>query len=161
MDVIVCPHCNAQRIVTTDVPQDVVAVMPCPACNELSVLFRGKVIPLNRQIIEEGSFEERKTHLSEVIAEFLEAGLLASGSAFNFSTQQDEDDGADNSNDSDDDLPIVRPPRRPRRRKMRRPNPIADIHDEGGPISDQEFDQFVRFDLRCIDDPAYFKKHFG
>lgn len=154
MDVIVCPHCNTQRIVTTDVPKDVVAVLPCPACNELSVLFRGKVIPLNRQIIEEGSFEERKEHLSEVIAEFLEAGLLSSSSEFNFSTQSD---------DSPEEAPphVDRPVRRPRRRKVRKPFPMAEVHGEGGPISDQEFDQFVRFELRSIDDPAYFKKHFG
>ncbi len=148
MDVIVCPHCNAQRIVTADVPKDVVAVMPCPSCNELSVLFRGKTIALDRKIIEEGSFEERKEHLSEVIAAFLDAGLLPPPGEFNFSPQEEV---------SFDDTPV----RRPRRRKIRRPLPITEVHGEGGPISDQEFDQFVRFDLRSIDDPAYFKKYFG
>lgn len=76
MDLVVCPHCNSHRLVSTKIPKDVVVVMPCPACSELVVMFRKKVIALDRKILESGSKEERKLHLAEIIAEFLEPGMF-------------------------------------------------------------------------------------
>lgn len=32
---------------------------------------------------------------------------------------------------------------------------------EAGPISDEELDQFLRIELQRLDDPAYFRRHFG
>jgi len=137
MDSVICPHCKSQRIVTSKIPKDVVIVVPCPACQELSVLFRNKVIPLNRHIIEHGSFEERKTHLASVIAEFLNEAFFP----FPENAEQSE--------------------RKTSHRKPahRDPNLPADRHDL--PITEEELERFVKIDLKCIDNPSYFKKHFG
>ncbi len=135
-----CPHCGEPGFVVGKLPREVVAVMACQHCDEISVLFRKKMIPLNRRIIESGSFEERKEHLADVIAKFLEAGLfsfdekMASGAAY--------------------ELPGLQ---RPRRRRK----PAKEQDDDEMPITDQELDRFVRIDLKCIDNPTYFKRIFG
>lgn len=130
MDRVVCPHCKSHRMVATQVPREVVAVMPCPACNELAVLYRGKVIGINRRIIEQGSKSERTEHLAEVIAEFLEAGLPS------FMTDHEEGGESTEAAEASQEQPPL-------------------------PISDQEFEKFVRIDLKCLDNGAYFKRHFG
>jgi hypothetical protein len=137
MATVVCPHCKTQRIATGRVPRDVVVVMPCPACHELSILFRSRVIPVSRRIIEKGSKKERIEHLANIIEAFLDAGILPF-------------DGEDASKGF-----AERPrPRRPRRQ------PVEE--EEGSaPITDQEFDQFVKIDLDALDDPAYFRKYFN
>lgn len=137
MAVHVCPHCKVHRIFTAKVSRDVVVVIPCPACHEWSVLFRDKVIPLNRRIIEQGTFEERKDHLAHVITEFLEAGVLPSLEGFAFPSQDQQQDSRQEEGDMPDDV------------------------EEMLPISDEEFQKFVRIDLKCIDNDAYFKRHFG
>lgn len=139
MDMVVCPHCKARRIITARVPKDVVAVMPCPSCHELAVLFRDKIIPINRHILEEGTKEERTQHLAQVITEFLEAGILPFQEGDSGFTPREED-GLEES-ESHPELP------------------------EGlnamDPISDKELEKFARVDLKCLDDAAYFKRHFG
>jgi len=134
MDMVVCPHCKTHRIITSKVPKDVVAVMPCPSCQELAVLFREKVIPINRRILEDGSKDERTQHLAEVITEFLEAGILPfqEGSA-NFEMPTGEMEDFDS---ADEELQSLEP------------------------ISDKEAEKFARVDLKCLDDAAYFKRHF-
>ena len=138
---VVCPHCKSGRIESAKIPTDVVVVMPCPACRELCVIFRDKVIPLNRKIIEQGTMEERKMHLANVIAEFLEAGMFpprgieAMYSGRETPSEEKEETGAP-------------------QRETGPEEPMA-------PISKEEFDKFVRIDLKCIDNPAYFRRHFG
>jgi DNA-directed RNA polymerase subunit RPC12/RpoP len=43
------------------------------------------------------------------------------------------------------------------------PPEAAEAEDEAdsGPISDEELDRFLRFELQRLDDPAYFRRHFG
>ncbi|MBI2424750.1 MAG: hypothetical protein HYV27_18110 [Candidatus Hydrogenedentes bacterium] len=134
MEFITCPHCHAKRLVGTKIPKDVVAVLPCPACQELSVMFRGKTIAINRKLLEEGDFEMKKNHLAEIVGEFLEAGVFpfrrVSDDALDF---ESEEDAAETG--ADDDAKSL--------------------------ISDQEAERFVQVDLQCLDDPSYFKKHFG
>lgn len=117
-------------------------VLPCPNCHELVVLFRGKAVALSRRIMERGSFDERKMHIAEIIAEFLEPGMLGLPIS-EVSYQGDET--------VEDELPAAleaEPQPRPRRRL-------------GKPITEKEVDRFVRVDLNRIDEAAYFKKHFG
>lgn len=138
MATVVCPHCKTQRIPTGRVPRDVVVVMPCPACHELSILFRDRVIPISRKIIEQGSKKERIEHLAHIIEAFLEAGILP------FPSENDSESSP-----------------RPHMHRPRRPS-IRSFQEEDGPepISDEEFEQFVQIDLKGLDDPEYFRKHF-
>lgn len=142
MQVCSCPHCGTPRIITSKVPKDVVVVMPCPNCRELVVLFRNKAIALSRKIMEQGSFEERKDHIAEIITEFFDPGMLGlplpeNGAGFEL------DDSADSEADDFNELFD------------------ADSTAAKGPISEKELDEFVRLDLNRIDEPNYFKKYFG
>lgn len=132
MSVVACPHCGNKRIVTTRVPKDVVVVLPCPECRELVVLFRSRVIAISRRILEHGTFEERKQHLAEIIAQFLEPDMFAA-----------DPDGS-----------------QPGEIRSERLADDAEA-DEESLISDEEVERFVKVDLKRLDDTAYFKRHFG
>ncbi|GMV92913.1 MAG: hypothetical protein AMXMBFR82_26910 [Candidatus Hydrogenedentota bacterium] len=145
MQVCSCPHCGTPRIITSKVPKDVVVVMPCPNCRELVVLFRNKAIALSRKIMEQGSFEERKDHIAEIITEFFEPGMLGlppseSGAGFEL-----DDDDVGSATEAFDGLFAS----------------SSDSTTAKGPISEKEVEEFVRLDLHRIDEPNYFKKYFG
>lgn len=161
MKVVSCPHCGSQRIVIAKVPKDVVVVQPCPVCHEFVVLFRRKVIALNRAILEKGSFDERKAHIAEIIAEFLEPDLFAAesveedASPFDglFRQMAEAEDGApgdpgDEAGEADEAMDDAA-------------DDDADEEDDEEGISDEEVDRFVRVELKKLDDPRYFRKHFG
>ena len=140
MSLVLCPHCKAHRIAASKVPKEVVVVMPCPKCRELVILFRQKAIALDRNVIENGSAEERKAHLADVISEFIEPGMFDM-QALDPDVASTLQEGAEAQLDG------------------------LDL-DSGGeradqPISQVEMDRFVKIDLKRIDDPAYFRKHFG
>jgi len=151
MDSVACPHCKKHQFELAAAPRDVIVVMPCPKCSELTVLFRNKIIALSRRILERGSFDERKEHLSHVIAEFLEMGIFpkALGTGFFHAYEEGSDDsgiwqeGADESYFDGPDAPGS-----------------MESDEEVNPITQQELDRFVRTDLKCIDSNAYFRKHF-
>ncbi len=138
-----CPHCGEAGFVVGKLPREVVAIMACQNCNELSVLFRKTIIPLNRQVLESGTFDERKDHLATVITHFLEAGVMPFEA------------GGDGTEGAMFELP-QRSHRPRRRRKPAMPEEPRDVS-----ITDQELDRFIRVDLKCIDNPAYFRKIFG
>lgn len=125
---LVCPHCTSHRMLAVHPPKDVVVVMPCPACHGLVVLFRDKVIALNREILERGTREQVIGHIADIIGEFLDAGVFPGFG-----------------DHASDDTPEYEPePQMP-----------------SEPISKEEIDRFVKIELKCIDNPAYFKRHFG
>lgn len=113
-------------------------MMPCPACQELVVLFRDKVIAVSRKILQNGTREERKSHLADIVAEFLDAGVLGAAEGIGFGMPNDMDP-----DEEFDEAEAV---------------PVAPPHT---PISREEIDRFVKIDLRRLDDPLYFKKHFS
>ena len=137
MNVVNCPHCGNHRIVTQRVPKDAVVVMQCPNCSELGVFFRNKVMALNRQILENGSIEEKKAHIAEIIAEFLEPGML------NFPMSGMLREGDDESMGDGDEFPEM-------------DSALADA-----PISQTDMDEFLELELHRIDEEHYFKKYFG
>ena len=128
-----CPHCKEYGFLVGKLPKEVVAVLACHHCEELSVLFRGKIIPLDKRILESGTFEERKMHLADVIAQFLESGDL------DFTPEAGRESR--------------------RRRPAQREEESKEAPD--APISDQELDRFIQIDLKCLDNPTYFKRIFG
>lgn len=133
-----CPHCKEYGFHLDKMPKEVIAVLACQNCEELAVLFRGKIIPLNKRVLESGTLEERKEHLADVIGQFLESGLFNLPAA-------DED-----APEAEEEAP-------------REPAPPTNPFDPAGnkPISDQEMERFLKIDLKCLDNPAYFKRIFG
>lgn len=160
MKVVSCPHCGSQRIVIAKVPKDVVVVQPCPVCHEFVVLFRRKVIALNRAILEKGTFDERKAHIAEIIAEFLEPDLFASesgeeaASPFDglFRQMAEAEDGAPG--DAGDEAAGEAD-------EAAEDGAFDDDEEDEEGISEEEVDRFVRVELKKLDDPRYFRKHFG
>ena len=142
MKLIRCPHCGEKRIAVAKVPRDVVVVLPCPNCHELVVLFRNKVLPLKREIIENGSFEERKQHIAELIAEFLEPNGLSLLFGDNQRKDESEDIAGEAGSEGEE-------------------TDEAHVSRTSGPITQGEMDTFLNVELRRIDEAAYFKKHFG
>ena len=114
-------------------------VMGCPACQELMVMFHGKIIAINRKILSSGTREERKAHLAEIVDPFLDE-LLDSGF---MGIGQPPAMGNDGLADS--------PP----------PGFAPDNPPVDRPITQKEFDRFLKIDLKCIDNPSYFHRHFG
>lgn len=137
-----CPHCHEKRITHAKFTSDVVVIMQCPSCHELVVVFRNKVVGLDRDLLERGDREERKKHLALVIAEFLDPDLLN----LNF-----------------DELALgiglgSQPP------QLDADAPAEDEEDGGritDPISDSEFRSFTQDELTKLDDADYFKRHFS
>ena len=113
-------------------PKDVVVVMPCPACHGLVVLFRDKVMALNREILEHGTRKQVVSHIADIIGEFLDAGVFPTFG------EHGSDEHAEEPSEFE---------------------PETEISSE--PISREELDRFVKIELKCIDNPAYFKRHFG
>ena len=135
MNRVVCPHCRSGRLAESVLPKDVVIVKQCPACGELVVMFRRKVLALDRKILERGTSHERKMHIAGIIAEFLEPGLLKFAAA-----------AADfEPNDVEAEAEVPRPRRKPAKK----------------PISEDELREFARVQLRQIDNGDYFKRHLG
>lgn len=137
-----CPHCHEKRITHAKFTNDVVVIMQCPSCHELVVVFRSKVVGLNRDLLEGGDREERKKHLALVIAEFLDPDILnlnfdelALGIGLGSTPPQLETDDA-----LDDD---------------------GDPAEATDPISDSEFRSFTQDELTKLDDSDYFKRHFS
>ena len=69
---IKCPHCGASGSITPP-PKEFIIIAPCPQCGELVVLFREKVAAINRKILTQGTFEEKKQHIAEIITTFLDS----------------------------------------------------------------------------------------
>lgn len=142
-----CPHCHSENIAPENVPQGVVAVMPCPKCSQLLVRFRNKMIALNRDILANGSKEERTFHLAEVISEFMEDAEIG----FDMLSPRifDEAPGISHAQEEDgeDEFEVV-------------DVTPTEVREELEPISDDEAQRFVNFELNALDNMEYFKKHF-
>jgi hypothetical protein len=131
---IECPHCGASGSITPP-PKEFIIIAPCPQCGELVVLFREKVVAINRNILTSGTFEEKKQHIADVITTFLdsvgplpEAGLsdLAAIGGFEESAEIE----------------------------------LAATDTSGG-ITKEEVRDFINIDLKLIDKKEYFEQVFG
>jgi hypothetical protein len=140
MSELICPHCQSKEFGDVDkVPKGVVAVMSCPDCAELVVRFRNRAIALNRELLNNGSKDERAAHLADVISDFIEDGFP------NFEMlQSPQFSQEDNENDSVESQPIDER------------HEVQDLQ----PISDDELKQFIDFDLNGLDNVDYFRKNF-
>lgn len=66
-----CPHCGARGQVL--VPGfGALVVGPCPACSEMVMLFSGCVLPLEKDIVLQGTPEEKYQHILSVLGSFVE-----------------------------------------------------------------------------------------
>lgn len=144
MSEMICPHCQSKDFGSNQasrVPKGVVAVMPCPDCAELVVRFKNKLIALNKDVLCNGTKEERTLHLADVIAEFMEEGIL-NIEMFQSPQFNPED--------------IAQPGGEAIEVEIEGDEQTEDIP----PISDDELRRFIDFDLDKLDNVDYFRKNF-
>ena len=143
-----CPHCGAQGQIMLP-PLGAIIVGPCPECQGMVVVFCGRVMPLDRDIMTAGTVEEKQDHLLEVLGVFLQERIKRL-----FANQNSESEAAptpdtDDLGEHDEDSAVQAP---------------GAISLTGAPqpdmITDEEFDLFVNTDLKLIDNPKYFKAVF-
>lgn len=144
---IVCPHCNQQKIGSGKLPPDVVMILPCPSCHEFSIVFRNRAIPINRRIIEKGSRKERVEHLASIVEMFLDLAI----------PELERKDGEINNENTEDtaDEESKRNSFKPRG------TPQSLVGNQPSPISAEEVKLFIEKEINSIDDPELFKKYFG
>jgi len=136
---ITCPHCGATGSMTPP-PKEFVIIAPCPQCGEWIVLFREKVVAISREILNNGTFEEKKQHVAEIITTFLDSlgplppALL--GEQESTAPMTDDQEGAEGES-------------------------VEPEQERPGGITKEEIRDFVSIDLKLIDKRDYFERVFG
>lgn len=139
-----CPHCHAQGRIITPPPGSII-VGPCPECQEMVVVFGGRVLALDKDLMTHGSVEARKEHLLEVIGVFVESRIdhLLSSTSPSMSDGEGEE------------AP-------PQEAFAPHPNPagLAPRLRRLKPISAEEHSMFLRKELHLLDNPQAFRAIF-
>ncbi|MFC1734563.1 hypothetical protein ACFL1X_00495 [Candidatus Hydrogenedentota bacterium] len=115
---------------------------PCPSCGELVVVFQNKVVPIDKDILADGSRDEKRKHLLDIISVFLDPIIdKISPESFDLLHGMEmgsELDGVENS--------------------------LEDIFEDGPEedvITPDEFEDFKNIELKMIDDYDFFRQVFG
>ncbi len=135
-----CPHCGTKGQIMLP-PLGAIIVGPCPHCNELVVVFCGRVLPLHKETMVNGTVEEKHAHLKEVIVDFIDLRIKL---VVNQLTPEVTEGLHDYTSEVDDYEPEVP------EGKTECPMKI--------PMS--EVENFIKFDLPRIDNKDYFQKVF-
>ena len=139
-----CPHCGARGQIMVP-PVGAIIIGPCPQCNELVVVFCGHVLPLDKEVMENGTTEDRREHLLAVLTEFLQDRI--------FKLLSDEDGLPDDALEEGTPTSAV----------QQAPGSLSDKEKLDGvmsPISQTELERFTHVDLQLLDNRAYFKSVF-
>lgn len=142
---VTCPHCGAHGQIMTP-PNGAIIVGPCPECEDMVVLFCGRVFPLDSETIKHRPPEEKKKHLMDVLSKFLSQRI---DFIFDRSIGETEEDLHAQASDSHDD------------HAHEENAPAAPIRAPRAQISDDEVHKFVQVDLPLLDNPEYFESIFG
>ena len=137
---VTCPHCGVQGQIMLP-PLGAIIIGPCPECSEMVVVFSGRVLALDKEIMQGDSAQSKRDHLMEVLRGFLEERVSR--------LFEDADDfiGKDalaETGEEEADAPKVAPYGNA---------PTA-------PITREEVDAFRHVDLSLIDNRHYFKAVF-
>lgn len=142
-----CPHCGAKGRMLLP-PTGLILIGPCPQCHELVAVFCGQALPLDSEIMESGSAEEKGAHLLVVLTDFIESQI---GEMVQQSFQAEE--GADQSLD---------PPSIHSGMEADAAWAVEEQeHLNGPPISAEEVSYFRETELNLLDNSDYFHDIFG
>lgn len=146
-----CPHCGAQGQIMLP-PLGAIIVGPCPECKGMVVVFCGRVMPLDSDVMTDGTPQEKQDHLNDVLGQFLQERVKRLFSNQPAETEAEPEEamaGQDDLGEHEDGSVAEAPG--PIRLT---PGLAADM------ISDEEFNTFINTDLKLIDNPKYFKAVF-
>lgn len=122
-------------------------VGPCPECQELVLVFCGRVLPLNKEVMLHASLQEKRDHLMAALVEFLEERvnqLLAEAPASEAEEEGVREDSVSEAVEAEEE----------------ELEPVAS-RQVTHPIDPKEVDEFVRVDLNLLDNKDYFRAVFG
>lgn len=138
-----CPHCGAEgRIILP--PLGTIIIGPCPECQGMVAVFCGKVLALDSEMMNNGSTEDKKEHLMEVLGVFVHDRV--------------EQLFTPNSTDAPEpELSVEEPEFQPDSGPMTQPSMVG---AGGPPISEEEVRAFLNVDLKLIDNKEYFRSVF-
>ncbi|MBI4557376.1 MAG: hypothetical protein HY706_07330 [Candidatus Hydrogenedentes bacterium] len=137
-----CPHCGAQGQIMMP-PLGAIIIGPCPQCHGLVVIFCGRVLPLDGDIMQHGATRERREHLMSVLTRFLEqnvAQIIDSLSA---------------------ELNKISQSAGPPATEPAQSETAGDLSDAAPSIPDTEVERFLQQELPMLDDKNYFRAIFG
>ena len=135
-----CPHCGARGQIMLP-PIGSIIIGPCPECQELVIVFCGRVLALEKEIMLHGSFDEKREHMMEVLTEFLRERidkLIVEEAEMREKAARGEE------------AP-----------KGSAPEETAAEPSARSAISQEEMDAFKNMELALIDDKDAFEKIFG
>lgn len=140
-----CPHCGARGQIMIP-PVGSIIIGPCPECEELVVVFCGHVLPLDKQLMESGTIDERREHLLTALTGFLHERvnklLLGPQADGEFADEGFDNEFAGPMDDQDNPVqPSLESP-------------------EQTLISETEMERFTDVDLKLLDNTAYFRSVF-
>lgn len=145
---VTCPHCAAQGQIMLP-PLGAIIIGPCPECNGMVAIFCGRALPLDNDIMADGTPDERRTHVGTVLGGFLSERIdrLFSGE------------------ESEDVLPFAGDEDPVQQDTEEAPDTgLGRIDVFGNPqesaITQEELESFKNVDLRLLDNPEYFKAIF-
>ncbi|MBI1321371.1 MAG: hypothetical protein GC168_20805 [Candidatus Hydrogenedens sp.] len=138
-----CPHCHAQGRIVTPPPGSII-VGPCPECSEMVAVFGGRVLPLDKGLMQHGTTEEKKRHLMEVLGVFIEERIER------LLNQPPAEPAEDKQPEAAHEEPAAPPGGLELAGFDMKPN-----------ISDQEFRAFLSGEMDLLDNPKAFKAIFG
>jgi hypothetical protein len=129
-----CPHCHAPGRIVTPPPGSII-VGPCPECSEMVAVFGGKVLALDKDLMQHGTTEDKKRHLLEVLGVFIEGRIerLLNQAVVNEAEPE-----------ADKPAPVEFPP----------------FAMKAG-ITEQEFRAFLSGEMDLLDNPQAFRAIFG
>ncbi len=142
-----CPHCGAQGQIMLP-PLGAIIVGPCPECHNMVVIFAGKVLPLDNDIMHGEDADAKRSHLLKVLGAFLEdrvTRLVGEAESQNAPKPKEEPEFQPAPGQQDAEMPAV--------------DPFGNAST--APISSAEVDSFVNVDLEMLDDKEYFRMVFG
>lgn len=142
-----CPHCGVRGQIMLP-PLGAIIVGPCPNCDELVVVFCGRVLPLNKDTMVNGTSEQKHEHLKSVLVDFMDDRIRK---VVDQLTPEVTEGLHDYTPENDDYVPSA---------PGSASSPPAAIIDESKAITDNEIDKFLRFDLPRIDNKDYFRAVF-
>lgn len=150
---VTCPHCGVQGQILMP-PLGAIIVGPCPECGEMVTIFCGRVLPLDKEVMEHGTQEERRTHLLEALGGFLEDRVdrLIAGASRTQTSEDEAPDPAANDHlfdDIEEELAFS---------DQRNIRPMAERPE--APITNDEISSFRDVDLRLLDNAEYFRAVF-
>lgn len=138
-----CPHCAVRGQILLP-PLGAIIVGPCPNCEEMVVVFCGRALALDKEIMLHGTDTEKHEHLKGVLIDFLDSRI-------DTVVEQLSPETADGLRDYSPEALVD---------ESEGSSPTESEPTKPALITDSEVEQFLRSDLPRLDNRDYFKTIF-